>query len=125
VDEKILTSILVKPAGSDCNMACAYCFYKGKKFLQPIPEKPRMNNDVLEEMIRQILTQPQNEISIGWSGSGECTRMPWEGLCFRKGPTPEEMNLARAAAGLNIKDAMDDRNRTAPEKPRRSNLMIS
>lgn len=72
--EKTLTSILVKPAGADCNMACTYCFYREKEPLRPGLKKPRMNNDVLEEMIRQILTQSQKEISIGWQG-GEPTLM--------------------------------------------------
>ncbi len=71
---KPLTNILVKPAGPDCNMACGYCFYSGKESLFPESGAHRMNDTVLEEMMRQLLGQPWNEVSIGWQG-GEPTLM--------------------------------------------------
>jgi len=71
---KPLRDILVKPAGPDCNMACGYCFYSGKCELFKQAETHRMNRDVLEEMIRQLMIQSGGEVSIGWQG-GEPTLM--------------------------------------------------
>lgn len=73
-----LNSVLVKPAGPDCNMACAYCFYLKKASLFPQTVKHRMSDDILEEMIRQVMTQSGEHVSIGWQG-GEPTLM---GLAF-------------------------------------------
>jgi len=70
---KELSSILVKPAGPDCNMACTYCFYLEKDALFP-DEKHRMGDDVLEEMIRQAMTRAGPHITFGWQG-GEPTLM--------------------------------------------------
>lgn len=74
MDKKHLHSVLVKPAGADCNMACAYCFYRQKNALYPVRERHRMSEEVLEELIKQIMNQPEREISIGWQG-GEPTLM--------------------------------------------------
>ncbi len=56
---KRLDYILVKPAGSACNLACAYCFYHDNKESRGIK---RMSSSVLREMIKQCL-----------SGSGEAS----------------------------------------------------
>jgi len=69
---KILSSILVKPAGPDCNLACGYCFYRDKARVFPGPAVHRMSDAVLEETIRQLLDQRTSEVSIGWQG-GEPT----------------------------------------------------
>lgn len=74
MSEKILTSILVKPAGPDCTMACDYCFYREKESLFAESPIHRMSEDVLEEMIRQLMRSPSGDISIGWQG-GEPTLM--------------------------------------------------
>ncbi len=66
-----LTSVLVKPAGPDCNMACRYCFYLRRAELFP-GSVHRMHDDVLEEMIRQVMSQPVEQVSFGWQG-GEPT----------------------------------------------------
>ncbi len=71
---KPLNSILVKPAGPDCNMACTYCFYNEKTKLFTGTEYHRMNDEVLETMIRQLLEQSGQQVSIAWQG-GEPTLM--------------------------------------------------
>jgi len=71
---KHLDSILIKPAGADCNMACSYCFYLEKGKLYPDDSKHRMKSDILQEVIRQFLAQPVRELSVGWQG-GEPTLM--------------------------------------------------
>jgi len=75
---KPLLSILVKPAGPDCNMGCTYCFYLEKAELFSKSKVHRMSEKTLEEMTRQIMAQSQHQVSIGWQG-GEPTLM---GLSF-------------------------------------------
>lgn len=72
--KKILNSILIKPAGPDCNMACDYCFYLNKKNIFPKTDKHRMKNEILKEMIRQMMAQADSNVSFGWQG-GEPTLM--------------------------------------------------
>jgi uncharacterized protein len=79
-DRKKLASVLVKPAGPDCNMACTYCFYLEKSELFPETKVHRMDEDILEETVKQVLSQGEREISFGWQG-GEPTLM---GLPFFK-----------------------------------------
>jgi serine-type anaerobic sulfatase-maturating enzyme len=71
---KPLTNILVKPAGPDCNMACGYCFYTGKQALFGPSANHRMSDAILEEMIRQLMGQSGEQVSITWQG-GEPTLM--------------------------------------------------
>ena len=75
---KTLNSILVKPAGPDCNMACRYCFYLEKAKLFSESKLHRMSLAVLEEMVRQVCQDGDRHISFGWQG-GEPTLM---GLSF-------------------------------------------
>ncbi|HSQ27459.1 MAG TPA: anaerobic sulfatase maturase [Anaerolineales bacterium] len=77
MSRKPVTSVLVKPAGPDCNLDCEYCFYSGKVRLFP-GRKTRMSLPVLEAMIAQLMVQPVPQISIGWQG-GEPTLM---GIAF-------------------------------------------
>ena len=74
VIKKPLHSILIKPAGPDCNMACSYCFYLEKEKLFTHSKIHRMSEDVLEEMIRQFMSQSGTQVSFGWQG-GEPTLM--------------------------------------------------
>jgi len=71
---KPLTSILIKPSGADCNLNCTYCFYLGKKELYTATKIHRMSDAVLEEMIRQVMTQSGENISFTWQG-GEPTQI--------------------------------------------------
>lgn len=69
-----LTTILVKPAGPDCNLACAYCFYLAKQSLFPSQKAHRMSEEILEMMIKQAMEQSKDQITFGWQG-GEPTLM--------------------------------------------------
>jgi len=71
---KKLSSVLVKPAGPDCNMACTYCFYLEKSELFSETKVHRMNEEMLEETVKQVLSQGERDISFGWQG-GEPTLM--------------------------------------------------
>jgi sulfatase maturation enzyme AslB (radical SAM superfamily) len=46
--------LLIKPAGSDCNLDCAYCFYKNRTS-QVGQGKQRMGDEVLEKFIRDYM----------------------------------------------------------------------
>ncbi len=66
--QKPLSSILVKPAGPDCNMACTYCFYLEKSKLFSGVNTHRMSDEIMEEMIRQALTYGEQQVSFAWQG---------------------------------------------------------
>lgn len=69
-----LASVLVKPAGPDCNLNCSYCFYLRKSALFPLQPLHRMSDEVQEELIRQVMQQGGAQVSIAWQG-GEPTLM--------------------------------------------------
>jgi uncharacterized protein len=74
-------SLLVKPASADCNLSCRYCFfYQRPTDPYNFRERHRMNDDVLESMIKQYLGFAGKYTSIGWQG-GEPLLM---GLSFFK-----------------------------------------
>ena len=72
--KKTLSSVLIKPAGPDCNLACTYCFYLKKSALFPDSKIHKMGEDILKETIKQVLAQGEKEVSFGWQG-GEPTLM--------------------------------------------------
>ena len=73
-------SLIIKPAGADCNFDCDYCFYLKKSELYPDVKKHRMSVDVLEEMIKQVMQSSGRQVGFIWQG-GEPTLM---GLDFFK-----------------------------------------
>ncbi|NQT83252.1 anaerobic sulfatase maturase [bacterium] len=79
-ERKPLNSVLIKPAGADCNMACEYCFYIEKGELYPKRKVHRMKTEVLEELVRQVMRSGEPMVSFNWQG-GEPTLM---GLDFYK-----------------------------------------
>jgi len=73
-------TLLAKPTGAVCNLACGYCFYLDKEQLYP-DSHFHMSDEVLKAYIKQLLSsQPVPEVSIAWQG-GEPTLM---GLDFFK-----------------------------------------
>ena len=72
--KKVLNSVLVKPAGPDCNLQCTYCFYLQKEALFPETKKHRMSEAILKEMVRQVMRQGGPNVNFGWQG-GEPTLM--------------------------------------------------
>ncbi len=75
-----LTSVLIKPAGPDCNLSCTYCFYLEKAGLFSETSRHRMSDEVQEEVLRQVMQQSGQSVSIAWQG-GEPALM---GLDFYK-----------------------------------------
>ena len=72
-------SLLIKPAGPDCNLRCEYCFYLRKADLFE-GARHRMSDEVLELTTRKALEDGGPQVSFGWQG-GEPTLM---GLDFFK-----------------------------------------
>ncbi len=69
-----LESVLIKPAGPDCNLACRYCFYLERAALFAGAAAHRMNPAVLEATVRQVMTRGTAHPAFNWQG-GEPTLM--------------------------------------------------
>ncbi|NLY00653.1 MAG: SPASM domain-containing protein [Rhodopirellula sp.] len=60
---------VIKPIGSLCNLDCRYCYYLHKKDLLPGTTGHRIADDLLEEFIRQYLSeQDVEELVFTWHG---------------------------------------------------------
>ena len=65
--------VMVKPAGSACNLGCSYCFYLSKENLAGGPGPGHMRDDVLEAFVGDyIRSVTADEIVFSWQG-GEPT----------------------------------------------------
>jgi uncharacterized protein len=83
---------LLKPAGSDCNLACAYCFYRrvGPE-LYP-GQAHRMSPEIMRAAVGQLLALRQAETIFSWQG-GEPTLM---GLGFFEQVIAAQQELGRS-----------------------------
>ena len=67
--------VMVKPAGSACNLDCTYCFYLSKQQLAGGPGGGHMHDDVLEHFVRDYIESVTgDEVVFSWQG-GEPTLM--------------------------------------------------
>ncbi len=67
--------VLVKPAAGDCNLACEYCFYRSTTpELYPDQKKHRMSREVMELLVKDLLSYRFAETIFSWQG-GEPTLM--------------------------------------------------
>ena len=73
-------SVLVKPAGPDCNLRCTYCFYRQKTGMFPETKQHRMKDSTLENLISQAMEAGRDLAMFSWQG-GEPALM---GLDFYK-----------------------------------------
>ena len=65
--------VMVKPAGSACNLDCTYCFYLSKQALPDGPGGGHMSDEVLERFVRDyIASVTADEVVFSWQG-GEPT----------------------------------------------------
>jgi uncharacterized protein len=66
-------NIMVKPCGPLCNLNCTYCYYLEKKTLFSGKDDFRLNEELLEDFIRQYIeTQQVPAVTFVWQG-GEPT----------------------------------------------------
>lgn len=66
-------SLLIKPAGPDCNLTCAHCFYSAKLRLFA-GSIHRMPHEIIDTLIHDYMTIRLSNSSFCWSG-GEPTLM--------------------------------------------------
>ena len=67
--------VMTKPIGPICNLDCEYCFYLEKEDLYPETRSFRMNDETLENYVKQYIEAQQiNEVTFAWQG-GEPTLM--------------------------------------------------
>ncbi len=90
-------SLLIKPAGADCNLNCTYCFYLKKGELYPDSKIHRMSDTVLEKLISSYLQTTQAVYAFGWQG-GEPTLM---GLPFFKKVVSLQNRYARQGSAVS------------------------
>jgi uncharacterized protein len=87
--------VLAKPTGAVCNLACAYCFFLDKELLYP-DSRFRMNDEVLEAYIRQLIeAHRSNQVTVAWQG-GEPTLM---GVDFYRRAIEIQKEYARPGMG--------------------------
>lgn len=67
-----INSLLIKPAGPDCNIACRYCFYFEKKELFKETNIHRMSEETARNVLKQYFLAAGNMASLGFQG-GEPT----------------------------------------------------
>ena len=60
-------NIMIKPAGSLCNLDCHYCYYLDKAEIYGGYE-PRMSLDMLETCIREYIAANVPEVTFNWHG---------------------------------------------------------
>jgi len=87
--------LLIKPAGSRCNLRCKYCFYYGTdRFFEPPSEARRksMSYQTMDRMVRELLSY----------------RMPQSILCWQGGePTLCGLDFYRTAIGVEKRHGDD------------------
>ncbi|MDE6165588.1 MAG: anaerobic sulfatase-maturation protein [Muribaculaceae bacterium] len=69
--------VMVKPAGSTCNLACSYCYYLDKRrFYAPGDSKAYMSDEMLELYIKRYFeAQTADDVNFTWHG-GEAMLRP-------------------------------------------------
>ena len=61
-------SLLVKPTGADCNLACPYCFYRPGRARIPAAPPSRMSDAILERMLTTYRALPIAEHAVAFQG---------------------------------------------------------
>ncbi len=92
-------TLLIKPAGPDCNLACGYCFYTPKTEIFG-SGRHRMSDEVLETMVKQYLANEMPVHMFAWQG-GEPTLM---GLDFYRRAV--ELQTQYGKVGRTVSNAL-------------------
>lgn len=64
--------VLLKPASSDCNLRCSYCFYRDEARKRNTASYGKMGKSIVEEIVRKSLDAAQESCTFGFQG-GEPT----------------------------------------------------
>ena len=58
-------SVLAKPTGAACNLACTYCFFLSKN--QILGDDERVSERMMELHLRRYLeAQPDGDVTVAW-----------------------------------------------------------
>ncbi len=88
-------TLLIKPAGPDCNIACQYCFYACKEEFFG-GGAHRMSDEVLDRLMRSYMGCGFEQNSFAWQG-GEPTLM---GLDFYKKVVDLQIKYGRSGQAV-------------------------
>ncbi|MHC4742750.1 MAG: anaerobic sulfatase maturase [Planctomycetota bacterium] len=91
-------TLLIKPSGSDCNIDCAYCFYKGRSG-QVGQGRQRMSEEVLERLVKDYMELGLSVSGFAWQG-GEPTLM---GVDFFAGAVELQKRYGRVGQQVSNK----------------------
>ncbi len=85
-------SVMLKPVGASCNLACGYCYYREKA-------SGWMTEATLDLATREVLdAHPARELEIGWHGGEPTLR----GLPFFRRAVATQMRLSRGRRVQNV-----------------------
>ncbi len=92
-------TLLIKPSGSDCNIDCEYCFYKGRdaEFGAGVQ---RMSDEVLDKLVGDYMRLGFDVVGFAWQG-GEPTLM---GIDFFKKAV--ELQRKYGSKGQQVSNAL-------------------
>lgn len=93
-------SLLVKPASTNCNLRCRYCFYRDVGTSHPEPVRRRMDDATLDRLIAGYMANAQPIHTFCWQG-GEPTLM---GVRFFRRAV--ELQVAYAQPGTQIANGL-------------------
>lgn len=101
----MISSLLIKPAGPDCNLACSYCFYRPALKLYPQTPHPRMSVEVLRELVRQYMALAREQHGSGLEARTTPERGPSPAaFCWQGGePTLMGVDFYRTVIALQKK----------------------
>src|SRR5665811_2518018 len=88
-------NVMVKPTGPVCNLNCTYCYYLEKKNLYPGKNDFRLNEELLENFIKQYIeTQQVPVVTFTWQG-GEPTLLGLDYCLLYTSPSPRDRTRSR------------------------------
>ncbi|MEE4174020.1 MAG: anaerobic sulfatase maturase [Xanthomonadales bacterium] len=91
--------VMIKPAGSACNLDCTYCFYLSKATLKGGPGSRSMSDETLEKFVRSYIRDvTADEVVFTWQG-GEPTLRGLD--FFRKAVALQKKHARPGQAVLN------------------------
>lgn len=103
--------VMAKPAGSACNLDCAYCFYLSKESLPDGPGPGHMSDETLENFIRAYIAGVTGEeVVFSWQGGEPTLR----GLDFFRRVV--ELQRKHARQGLRIENDLQTNGTLLDEK---------
>ena len=60
--------LMIKPASSNCNLRCAYCFYEDECKNREIPSYGLMTLETLEAVVKNALEEAERSCTFGFQG---------------------------------------------------------